>query len=213
MADGQPSAGDGALRMPMFPLGSALVPFQLLPLQVFEPRYRALVEECLAGDSRFGVVLIERGSEVGGGDVRFDVGTVARILESAELGDGRIGLATVGEARVRVRRWLPDAPYPQAEVEVLEDPPAGAAELAAREPLAAAFGRIVELVRALGASVPDDLAIADDPIRAAWEATAMAPIGPLDVVAILREDEPVARIERVVAALADAAELLELRLR
>ena len=85
-------------------------------------------------------------------------------------------------------------------------------ELAAREPLAAAFGRIVELVRALGASIPDGLTIADDPIRAAWEATAMAPVGPLDVVAILREDDPVARMERVVAALADAAELLELRL-
>jgi Lon protease-like protein len=199
--------------LPMFPLGSALVPFQLLPLQVFESRYRQLVEDCLAGDARFGVVLIERGSEVGGGDVRFDIGSVARILDSAELGDGRIGLATAGEARLRVRRWLPDAPYPLAEVEVLEDVPAGAVELAAREPLAAAFGRILELVRALGAEVPDDLALADDPIRAAWEATAMAPIGPLDVVAILREDEPVARMERVTVALADAAELLELRLR
>jgi Lon protease-like protein len=207
--------GDDATvrRLPMFPLGSALVPFQLLPLQVFEPRDRELVADCLADDSRFGVVLIERGSEVGGGDVRFDIGTVARIIESAEIGDGRIGLATAGERRLRVRRWLPDAPYPQAEVEVLEDPPAGASELAAREPLAAAFGRIVELARALGAEVPDDLTIADDPIRAAWEATAMAPIGPLDVVAILREDEPVARMERVVAALTDAAELLELRLR
>ena len=213
MTDGAPRPGARTVRMPMFPLGSALVPFQLLPLQVFEPRYRRLVEDCLAGDARFGVVLIERGSEVGGGDVRFDIGTVARIIESAELGDGRIGLATAGETRLRVREWLPDAPYPQAEVEVLEDPPAGAAELAAREPLVAAFGRIIELARALGASVPDDLAVADDPIRAAWEATAMAPIGPLDVVAILREDEPVARMERVVAALGDAAELRELRLR
>jgi Lon protease-like protein len=201
------------VSMPMFPLGTALVPFQLLPLQVFEPRYRRLVEDCLAGDSRLGVVLIVRGSEVGGGDVRFDIGTVARILDSAELGDGRIGLATAGETRLRVREWLPDAPYPQAVVEVLPDPAAGAAELAAREPLAAAFGRNVELARALGAEVPDDLTNADDPIRAAWEATAMAPIGPLDVVAILREDDPVVRIERVVAALADAAELLELRLR
>src|SRR6478736_527027 len=108
--DGAESAAPRTVRMPMFPLGSPLVPFQLLPLQVFEPRYRRLVEDCLATDSRFGVVLIERGSEVGGGDVRFDIGTVARILESAELGDGRIGLATAGEARLRVRRWLPDAP-------------------------------------------------------------------------------------------------------
>ena len=48
------------MRLPMFPLGSALVPFQLLPLQVFEPRYRELVADCRAGDGRFGVVVIER---------------------------------------------------------------------------------------------------------------------------------------------------------
>lgn len=197
----------------MFPLGSPLVPYQLLPLQVFEPRYRRLVDDCRAGDERFGVVLIERGSEVGGGDVRFDVGTVARIMESAELPDGRIGLVTTGEDRLRVEEWLPDAPYPLAEVTVLRDPASGAAELVMRAPLAAAFARVVELARALGAAVPDDLTVADDPIRAAWEATAMAPIGPLDVVAILREDDAVARMELVVAALTDAAELLELRLR
>jgi Lon protease-like protein len=195
----------------MFPLGTALVPHQQLPLQVFEPRYRRLVEDCLGSDGRFGVVLIERGSEVGGGDVRFDVGTVARIVESAELPDGRIALATVGERRLRVRAWLPDDPYPHAEVDELDDPAAGAGELAARAPLVAAFDRVVEVARALGASVPDDLALPDDPNRAAWEATAIAPIGPLDVVAILGEDDPVVRAERVTAALHDVAELLELR--
>ena len=65
----------------MFPLGSVLFPHAVLPLHVFEPRYLALVERCLAGDQEFGVVLIERGSEVGGGDVRFSVGTVTRIVQ------------------------------------------------------------------------------------------------------------------------------------
>ena len=60
-------------RLPMFPLGTVLFPYAVLPLHVFEPRYRALTEHCLAGDGCFGVVLIERGSEVGGGDTRFAV--------------------------------------------------------------------------------------------------------------------------------------------
>ena len=56
----------------MFPLGTVLFPTLILPLHVFEPRYRALVENCLAAPQpEFGVVLIERGSEVGGDDVRF----------------------------------------------------------------------------------------------------------------------------------------------
>jgi uncharacterized protein len=204
--------GGAAMELPMFPLGSALVPFQVLPLHVFEPRYRTLVSDCLAGDGRFGVVLIERGSEVGGGDVRFDVGTIARIAQSAELPDGRMALVAVGEERMRVFRWLDDDPYPRARVIPLPDPEAEASELAARAPLAAAFDRVVELARALGAEIPDDLTLADDPLRAAWEALAMAPIGPLDAVAVLGEAGAVARMEMVTAALVDAAELLELRL-
>ncbi len=50
------------------------MPTEFMPLHVFEPRYRTLVEVCLAGEPEFGVVLIERGSEAGGGDIRFDIG-------------------------------------------------------------------------------------------------------------------------------------------
>ena len=80
------------------------------------PRYRELTRDCLAGVPEFGVVLIERGSEVGGGDVRTNVGTVARIVASQVLPDGRAYLMTVGTRRIRVTEWLEDAPYPRATV-------------------------------------------------------------------------------------------------
>ena len=64
----------------MFPLQSALLPGEDLPLRVFEPRYSTLVADCLATDDpAFGVVLIARGREIGGGDERHDVGALARI--------------------------------------------------------------------------------------------------------------------------------------
>src|SRR6478752_3521250 len=100
----------------MFPLGTVLFPHALLPLRVFEARYRLMTERALRGDGEFGVVLIERGSEVGGGDTRFDVGTVARIVRAQQLPDGGFALATVGIRRIRVTAWLVDDPYPQAEV-------------------------------------------------------------------------------------------------
>ena len=84
----------------MFPLHTVLFPGVALPLHVFEPRYRALTRHCLDGDGRFGVVLIERGSEVGGGDARLSVGTCARIVEAAELPDGRWVLMVLGVERV-----------------------------------------------------------------------------------------------------------------
>src|SRR4051794_34073883 len=108
----------------MFPLESVLFPYALMPLQVFEPRYREMIELCLRGDGRFGVVLIERGSHVGGGDSRFDFGTVARVVEAARTPDGRYLLATVGAERLRVRKWLPDAPYPRADVDLVAEPAA-----------------------------------------------------------------------------------------
>src|SRR5438105_15818760 len=110
-------------RLPMFPLGTVLLPSAHLPLHIFEPGYRALVKDVLAGDGEFGVVLIERGREVGGGDARFGVGTVARILQTAELPDGRWLVDAVGTERFRVTEWLPEDPYPLALVEALEDEP------------------------------------------------------------------------------------------
>src|SRR5215207_2079835 len=105
----------------MFPLGSVLLPSVFLPLHLFEPRYRQLIRDCMAGSQEFGVVLIERGSEVGGGDVRADVGTVARVLEARELDDGRWAVGAVGTRRIRVVEWLDDDPYPRAEVEDWDD--------------------------------------------------------------------------------------------
>src|SRR5881398_3455022 len=87
--------------IPMFPLGTVLFPHALLPLRVFEPRYCVMTERVLKAEREFGVVLIERGSEVGGGDTRFDVATVARVVQAADQPDGRYVVATVGMRRVR----------------------------------------------------------------------------------------------------------------
>ena len=108
-------------RRPMFPLSAVLFPGAPLALHVFEPRYRELVHHCLDGDGQFGVVLIARGSEVGGGDERFGVGTMARITAASPFDDGRWALRAEGTTRFAVDRWLPDAPYPVAEVTGLAD--------------------------------------------------------------------------------------------
>jgi Lon protease-like protein len=107
----------------MFPLSAVLFPHATMPLHVFEPRYRALMHDCLEGDPRFGVVLIERGSEVGGQDVRSSLGTRGVITRAAELPDGRWVLEVLGEAVIVVEEWLPDDPYPVALVTETEPEP------------------------------------------------------------------------------------------
>ncbi len=91
----------------MFPRGTVLFPSIFLPRCTPSSRvYRTLARHCMDGEREFGVVLIERGSEVGGDDVRTSVGTVARIIEAAELDDGRWMLGAVGTRRIRVREWF-----------------------------------------------------------------------------------------------------------
>lgn len=105
----------------MFPLGSVLFPGAVLPLQVFESRYLQMLAELVDDGGRFGVVLIERGWEVGGGDQRFATATVAKIVRFGKIDDARIAVVTIGEERVRISEWLPDDPYPAAMVVPIED--------------------------------------------------------------------------------------------
>jgi uncharacterized protein len=212
---------------PMFPLGSVLVPGMILPLHVFEPRYRALVRDCTAGDGEFGVVLIERGSEVGGGDARTDVGTMARIVQADELPDGRFAVGAVGMRRIRVTAWLVDEPYPRAEVADWPDVDvdgngAVAGEGAVAPP--AATGALVEdvdgLLRRVGAlrtelgepAPPLDFSLAEDPLIAGYQATALAPLGPLDKQALLAASSVRARLDDVRRLLGEHVELLQARL-
>lgn len=199
--------------MPMFPLGSVLLPSAGLPLHVFEPRYQALVRDCLAGDGEFGVVLIARGSEVGGEDVRTDVGTVARIVESAELPDGRWAVMALGVRRIRVRRWLPDDPYPLAEVADWPDADPGQGY---DDRLAIVMGRLRRAL-ALATEAGDDAApatieLSPDGVLAGYQMAAVAPIGPLDRQRVLAATSPEMRLEAVAELLDDAIEVLEMRL-
>lgn len=201
------------MRLLMFPLGTVLVPSAGLPLHVFEPRYRRLVHDCLAGDREFGVVLIERGSEVGGEDVRTSAGTVARIAEAVELPDGRWALATVGVRRLRVLQWLPDDPYPVAEVEDWPDPDPGPQHHEALAQCLTLLRRALALTAEAGdAAAPATIELTDDPVLAGYQAIAVAPIGPLDQHALLAAPSPDDRVARLSGLLRDAIEVLGLRL-
>ena len=197
----------------MFPLGTVLFPHMPLPLHVFEPRYRALTRDCLRHGQEFGVVLIERGAEVGGGETRFGVGTGAHIAEAAKYPDGRWALLCTGTRRLRVATWLPDDPYPLGLVEDLPERPLGAAAI---DLLAAAEGEVRRAL-ALAAELDDPAAPATveldgDPSVAAWQLAAVCPVGPVDKQRLLEEDDPVARLRLLAASAADAAAVLAYRL-
>jgi Lon protease-like protein len=137
-------------RLPLFPLRTVLFPHALLPIHVFEERYKLMIGRCIEARAPFGVVLIRSGEEVGGPAEPYDIGTTARILRVQRLPDGRMNVAAFGERRFRIDGLDHSEPYLVASVEYLEseggDTPE-AAEAAAR--VAALFGEQIRLVMAV----------------------------------------------------------------
>ncbi len=199
-------------ELAMFPLGTVLLPSMVLPLHIFEPRYRVLARRCVDGDRQLGVVLIERGSEVGGGDSRCRVGTRAQVLEAVELEDGRWILGLVGLERIRVERWLPDDPYPRAEVSSFAGAPAGPTAPDRRDEVQRLLRRVLALKAELGEPAgPATVVLDDDPSYAAWQATALAPLGPFDAQRVLESGAADDRLSLVASLLEDEAAVLAQR--
>ncbi len=193
----------------MFPLSTVLFPGGDLPLHVFEPRYRALTETCLAGDREFGVVLISRGAEVGGGDQRVAVGTVARIEGSSSTPDGRWALLARGTRRIRVLDWLAEDHYPTARIEHLDPGDGHPADGAGLEAALAAVRRTRALLSELGETAPmpaeselADLAAAG---ALAWRLCDLAPVNLMDRQRLLETVDPAARAALLVSLCDDLA--------
>jgi Lon protease-like protein len=204
------------VELPMFPLGMVLFPTQLLPLHVFEPRYREMTSDLLAGDGRFGVVLIERGSEVGGGDTRSDFGCVAQLVQAQQAADGRFALMAIGVERLRVLEWLPDDPYPRARVQLIEDADSamsGPALDARYRTSTAMLRRVLALAAEVGQPAPaSTIEFSEDPRTGSLQLCAAAPLGPFDRQLLLAASGADERLDLLDAYLVETQSFYEARI-
>ena len=204
---------DEVRRLPMFPLGAVLMPSGLLPLHLFEDRYCQLILDLMAGDREFGVVLIHRGSEVGGGEQRYDVGTRARVIEARQAPDGRWSVAAVGLQRILVRTWLADDPYPMAEVTPMPDQPGTPADRVAFREVTSVTRSVLAGLNELGEPVADaTFEVADDPALGALQLAALAPVSIHDRQRLLECDRASERLALLSHLLDEVREVVHLRL-
>lgn len=187
------------MRLALFPLGTVLFPGAVLPLQVFEPRYRQLVQDLRARPQpwTFGVIAIREGRETGSDGVRalYDVGCVAEVRCIEELPDGRFGLETAGTRRFRLVDVDRSLPYLQADVELLDEPVGDGAGA----PAAAARVRTVvtDYVRALAArssAAVDELSLPDDPTTLSYAVAAATLLALPERQALLAAPDTVRRL-------------------
>ncbi len=197
----------------MFPLGSVLFPHMPLTLRIFEERYLKLLGDMMeTEDPEFGVVLIERGQEVGGGEKRFALGTTARVAQIGSSEDF-FGLVAAGGQRFRVVEWVTEFPYPQANVEFLPDLEWNDDDEPLRADVEQQVRRLLAFASEFG-NMPWDASIelSDDPVAASWQIAGILPVGQLDQIDLLTSESVQELLTATLALTIEADQTLRARL-
>src|SRR3954449_12365145 len=104
-------------RFPLFPLGLVLLPGEVVPLHIFEERYKLMIGECVDQESEFGIVWLSD-------EELKETGCAARVTQLLErMDDGRMNILVQGTTPFLLERRIDDMPYPAGDVELLDDDP------------------------------------------------------------------------------------------
>lgn len=176
-----------------------------LSLRIFEERYLKLTGDLILEENpEFGVVLIARGPEVGGGEKRLEIGSVASVTDIGTL-DQFYGIESVGGQRFRVNDWLPDDPYPMADIDFLPDLIWNDSLTLARENLELKVRNLLAVASEFGdLQYGPDTELSEDPMDSCWQLAGILPVGPLDQVDLLKSqsaEELISKTYEVVVTL------------
>lgn len=201
--------------LPLFPLQTVLFPQQRLPLQIFEPRYREMIDRCLRDDLGFGVVLIKEGVEVGGAAIPHTIGTIARIVDSARLDDGRMNIITAGVTRFVLQEYFNDRVYMTGRIRLLPDENVDIDQVApiVRQ-IGQSFQKYVSAIENVNNPEPSEgertLELPKDPSVLSYAIAASLPISVGDKQSLLEVQTTPARLRREIAIIERELRLLRL---
>ena len=197
--------------LPLFPLNTVLFPGAALPLQIFEDRYKEMLQDCLASDSRFGAVLIKEGVEVGGPAVPHTTGTMAEIVQVSDEQRGRFLVSCVGRQRFRIRSISDELPYLSGSVELLaeEADPGVTPELTAA--VREAVAGYLALVSGLGGGWVRDIPVPTEPVSLSYLAAAALQVDTAQKQTLLEEPTASSRLRSTLSLLHQSTEELKRR--
>ncbi len=202
-----------ALTLPVFPLGVVLFPGTALPLHLFEPRYRQLLADVRAGDSRFVILTAMPGV----GERELPPGRMACVAEVTEvemLPDGRANIMVRGRERVALSQFVEHpALYHVAEFDVVEDEPGDSpvAQAVAADDVTQNFKRVVKAVQTLGDNPSPPPPLPESPAQLAWTIASMIDFDVEQRYTLLADRRPLSRLTQVDAILRRVLPDLELR--
>ena len=186
------------------------MPAMPLSLRIFEERYLKLTGDLILEENpEFGVVLIARGPEVGGGEKRLEIGTIASVTDIGTL-DQFYGIESVGGQRFRVNAWLPDDPYPMADIDFLPVLVWNDSLTLARENLELKVRNLLAFASEFGdLQYGPDTELSEDPMDSCWQLAGILPVGPLDQVDLLKSQSAEELISRTLEVVVTLEETLK----
>lgn len=198
-------------ELPLFPLNTVLFPGGSLPIQIFEDRYKLMLDHCLEADSRFGLVFIKSGSEVGAPAIPYSIGTVAQIVQVNRVEGGRIFISATGINRFRIQSITQYEPYMKADVQLFTEADDSGEPPAKLDEIRDAINQYARLIVGLRGGWVDRARLPSDPRSLSYFVADMLQISVRDKQALLERPTAKERLEAEWDIIKREAEVLKTR--
>jgi len=197
------------MEIPLFPLPNlVLFPHIVVPLHIFEERYKLMINGCIDSDEVFGLVLLRAGAEDESEETIHRVGVTARIVEVERLDEGRMNILCEGERRFRIYRFMHQEPFWKGAVDFVEDDERNATE-ALYEQVAEIYRSVVNLSAKLSGSQEAELVLPDSATDLSYMVSYVLDIDSEEKQKLLEMDSTAERLRMLLAHLTDALRKLE----
>ena len=181
--------------LPLFLLNTVLFPGGALPIQVFEDRYKLLMQHCLEGDKNLGIVLIKSGSEVGEPATPYSTGTMGQVVQARRMEDGRMLVSVAGKQRFHIKQITQYRPYIGADVDLLEDEPEEWVPPTEMEAIRSAVARHISLAMGLRGGWQGEVKTTLHPVSLSYFIGGILQADLKEKQALLEEPSPSKRLE------------------
>jgi len=201
------------MEIPLFPLPNlVLFPRVLVPLHIFEERYKLMINTCIERDDVFGVVLLRSGAETESEDTIHRVGVTARIVQIERLENGRMNILTEGEDRFRIRRFTGQEPYWKGLVDFFEDNESHPSIEAMQEEVSELYRKVAELGAKIDSSEEPEIALPESPTDLSYMISYILDIDPEAKQKLLEMTSAAERLRSLVPHLNESIEKLQQQL-
>lgn len=197
------------MEIALFPLPNlVLFPNIVVPLHIFEERYKMMINGCIDRDEVFGLVLLSHGAEEENGETIHRVGVTARIVEVERLDDGRMNILCEGESRFRIYRFTQQAPFWKGAVNILEEDDHHSTE-SLYEQVADLYRSVAELSAKLSGSVPAELILPESSSELSYMVSYVLDIESEEKQKLLEMNSTAERLRMLIAHLTETVRKLE----